>query len=156
MNNFFKTYWKYVIVVLSIVLVAGLGSLFVNLGLDWFGKLEKPTNFIPSFVIPVVWSIIYTSYAIVLCIWLKNENIPISTIVFLILNGVFNILWCLFFFTLNNTLLGLIVIVINLILAILLTIDIYKKIPLFSYILSLYPVWLCLATCLNLSTWILN
>lgn len=156
MNNFFKSYWKYVIVVLSIALVAGLGSLFVNLGLDWFEKLEKPTNFIPSFVIPIVWSIIYTTYAIILCIWLKNENLPMHTLVFLILNGIFNILWCLVFFTLNNTLLGLIVIVLNLILAILLTIDIYKKIPLFSYILSIYPVWLCLATCLNLSTWILN
>lgn len=156
MSNFFKDNWKCIITVLSIILVAGLGSLFVNLGQEWFSLLKTPSNFIPSFVIPIVWSIIYLSFAFILCIWQKKENLPTSTFVLLILNGSFNVLWCLLFFTLNSTLLGLIAIILNLILAILLILNIFKYKKIFSFILSIYPIWLCLATCLNLSTWILN
>ena len=156
MSKFLKDKWKYIITVLAIVAVAGLGTLFVNLGLDWFKTLSKPSNFIPSIIIPIVWSVIYITYAVILCIWQNKTPLPNKTLILLILNGIFNILWCLFFFTLNNTLLGLVAIIFNLILAIILTIDIYKKVPLYSYLLSIYPAWLCLATCLNLATWILN
>lgn len=156
MNNFFKSAWKYIITILAIALVAGLGTLFVNLGFDWFDTLSKPTNFIPPAIIPIVWTIIYLSFAVILCIWQKNENLPVSTLVLLILNGAFNILWCLLFFALNSTLLGLITIVLNLVFAILLIVNIYKRFPVYAYILSIYPLWLCLATCLNLATWILN
>ena len=156
MNKFFNKYWKYIVVVLSIVLVAGLGTLFVNLGTAWFGTLVKPSNFIPDIVIPIVWSVIYLSFAIILCLWVKKKNLTTKTLFLLIINGIFNILWCLLFFTLNNTLLGLIAIIFNLILAWILILNINKQEKLYSYILSIYPIWLCLATCLNLATWILN
>ncbi len=151
-NNFYKC----TIIVVSIALIAGLGSLFVNLGLDWFASLEKPSKFIPAFIIPIVWSIIYVSYAVILCLWQKNDDFSTKTLVLLILNGILNILWCLLFFTFNNTLLGLIAIIFNLILSILLTLNIYKKFPIYGYVLSISPIWLSLATTLNLATWILN
>ena len=156
MNKFFIDNWKYIIIVLGIIIVAALGSLFVSLGLDWFSTLTKPSIFVSSFIIPIAWSIIYTTFAIVLCLWVKKENLKKDTIILLILNGILNILWCLFFFTFNNTLLGLVAIIINLILAILLIINIYNTKPIYSYILSIYPLWLSIATCLNLATWILN
>ena len=156
MIKFFIDNWKYIVIILGIAIVAALGSLIVSLGLDWFQTLTKPSNFVPSFIIPIAWSIIYTAFTIILCLWVKKENLKKDTIILLILNGLLNVLWCLFFFTFKNTLLGLVTIIINLILAILLTINIYKTKPVYSYILSIYPLWLSIATCLNLSTWILN
>ncbi len=156
MSKFLDTKWKYVVVGLSVALVAGLGSLFVNLGLDWFETLTKPSRFVPSFVFGVVWSVIYVTFAIVICLWIRKEKLPKSTFVLLILNGVLNVLWCLLFFTLNNTILGLLAILINLIVAILLSVNMFKHKPVYAYITSIYPVWISLATCLNLALWILN
>ncbi len=156
MKNFFIKYYKYILVVVAIALVAGLGSLFVNLGQDWFNTLRCPAQFPPNFIIPVVWSVIYLAFAIILCIWLSRENISKRTLGLLITNGILNVLWCLIFFTFNLTFLGQVFIVLNLIFAILLVINIYKQKPLYSYILSIYPIWVTIATCLNLALWILN
>lgn len=51
--------------VVFIVAVAGLGSFFVNLGMEWYTKLNTPSQWIPSFVIPIVWTIVYISFAII-------------------------------------------------------------------------------------------
>ena len=147
---------SYVVVIVSILMVAVLGSVFVNLGMDWFSKLETPTKFVPSFIIPIVWTIIYLVFAIVLCNWVGKENLPKSTLILLIINGVLNILWCLFFFTFNNTLLGVISIVLLLISAWLLIVDIYSNKPNYALFTLIYPVWASIATTLNLALWILN
>ena len=156
MYKFFDSKWKYFIVVLAIALVAGLGSLFVNLGMDWFSTLNKPSRFVPSFVFGIVWSVIYITFAIIICLWIRKEKLPKSTFILLIVNGVLNVLWCLLFFTLNNTILGLVAIVLNLIAAIILWINMFKFKPVYAYITSIYPIWISLATCLNLALWILN
>ena len=139
-----------------IVIVAGLGSLFVNLGMEWFNALEKPTQWIPNIVIPIVWTLIYIAFAVINFFWIKNSSIPKTTWILMIVNGVLNILWCLIFFTLKQTCLGNIVIILNLIAGILLWISIYRTKKLYAYILSIYPIWLSIATTLNLATWILN
>lgn len=153
MNNKTKSY---IAIIASIVVIAVLGSIFVNIGMDWFNGLRKPTQFIPSFIIPIVWSIIYLTFAIVLCNWVGKENLKTSTIVLLIINGILNIVWCLTFFTLNQTFIGLVSIVLLLISAWHLILNIYKQKQLYSYLTLIYPVWCSIATCLNLALWILN
>lgn len=143
-------------IILPIVVVAGLGSLFVILGQAWFNNLNKPNQWIPNFIIPVMWTIIYTSFAIILWRWADKEKLSKTTVILLIVNGILNVLWCLFFFTLKLTFAGEIVIVLNLISAIILWFNIYKHEKVYSYILSLYPLWLSLATTLNTAIWILN
>lgn len=145
-----------VISTLAIFTVAGLGSLFVNLGMKWFNGLDKPSQWIPNIVIPIVWSIIYLSFAIINFFWIKKSYIPKTTLILMIINGVLNILWCLTFFTLKLTFIGNIVIVLNLIAGIILWLSIFRHEKLYAYILSLYPVWLALATTLNIALWILN
>jgi len=147
---------KFLKIVLPIIVVAGLGSIFVMLGMDWFVTLNKPSQWVPDFVIPIMWTIIYISFAIILWRWTDKAKLTSKTKVLLIINGVLNILWCLFFFTLKQTLGGNIAIILNLIFAILLWIDINKQEKIYSYILSIYPIWLCLATTLNTAIWILN
>ena len=147
---------SYIIIISTILLVAILGSVFVNLGTEWFSSLKRPSQFVPDFIIPIVWTIIYALFAIVLCVWASKENLTTKTKVLLIINAVLNVLWCLIFFTFNQTLGGLIFIVLLLISAYILIIDINKQKQIYSFILALYPVWVSIATCLNLALWILN
>lgn len=139
-----------------ILLVAVLGSIFVNIGMDWFNSLSKPSDWIANFIIPVVWTIIYLAFAIINFIWIKNDEISKKIIILMIINGILNVVWCLVFFTLKQLLLGDIVIIINLILGIVLIVEILKTKPLYGLILSIYPIWLSIATTLNLAVWILN
>ena len=150
-----KTIYQ-IIEIVSVLLVAGLGSLFVNLGMGWFDALKKPTQWIPNFVIPVVWSIIYLLAAIYLFIEIKNDRLGKEEMWWFVANGVLNILWCLVFFTLNQTLLGLVFIVLNLVAGWILFVKISKKQNWLSRILIIYPIWLSIATSLNLCLWILN
>ncbi len=145
-----------IVSIVSVIVVALLGTLFTQLGMDWFGTLNLPSQWIPAFIFPVVWSIIYISFGVVLYLWQANEKLNTTTTTLLIINGVLNVLWCLVFFTLHLTFLGNVVIVINTIFAYLLVADIIKQKRIYGLALSLYPIWLSLATTLNLAVWILN
>lgn len=147
---------KIVISFIVIIAVAVLGSIFVNLGMDWFNTLNKPTEWVPNVVIPIVWTVIYLSFAVINFIWFKNEDVPITTVILMIVNAVLNVLWCLTFFTLKQLLIGNIVIVLNLIAGFVLIVNIFQSKKLYAYILSIYPIWLSIATTLNLALWILN
>ena len=164
-----KKFIKSLVYVIPILVVAILGSVFVNIGMDWFNALNKPSQWIPNVVIPIVWTVIYVAFLIILLRWQNEEkkpnldglinnksNIPTSTNILLAINGVLNVLWCLVFFALKQTFLGNIVIILNLIAGILLILDIYKCKKIYAYILLIYPIWLSIATTLNLAMWILN
>lgn len=153
MNN--KTL-KQIFSVAAIVVVAGLGSLFVNLGSEWFAALQKPVQWIPDFVIPIVWSVIYILFAIFVVLMIKDDKVNGQIFVWLGINGFLNVLWCLLFFTLHLTFLGLIAIVLNLISGWVLYTKMENTKYKFVQLLAIYPIWLSLATCLNLCLWILN
>lgn len=145
-----------IITVASIVGVAVLGTIFAQLGMGWFDSLQKPTEWIPSFVIPIVWTVIYLLFGYVLIKWQNRRPISKENLILLIINGVLNVLWCLVFFTLNQLLLGNIVIIINLLFGIRLYLEICKEDAMNGLIISLYPIWLCIASTLNIALWILN
>lgn len=145
-----------IIIVASIVGVAVLGTIFAQLGMKWFDGLIKPTEWIPSFIIPIVWTVIYLLFAYVLIKWQSREAISKENIILLIINGVLNVLWCLVFFTLNQLFLGNVVILINLLFGIRLYLEICKSDAMNGLIISLYPIWLTIASTLNIALWILN
>jgi len=142
--------------ILGIITVAVLGSIFVNIGMDWFNSLDKPSQWIPNIVIPIMWTIIYIDFGVVLILWILKSHIPFDVTIWLIINGILNVLWCLVFFTLKLTFIGNIVIVLNLIAGIVLFLKIYKHEKIYAIVTSIYPIWLSLATTLNLALWILN
>lgn len=151
-----KRNWKFLYIVLPIALVAGLGALFVNLGMTWFNNLSKPSQWIPNWVIPVVWTIIYLTFTVILILMQNKYKFSLLTKILLIANGALNVLWCLIFFTLNLTFIGNIVILFNLIVGFWLVLDIAKYNKTYAYILAIYPIWLSIATTLNVAMWILN
>ena len=156
MKDFLKNNLNIIITLVAVFLVAGLGSLFVNMGLEWLEGLNKPSEWIPNFVIPIVWSIIYLSFAIIFSILLKQKLVSKKLIILSIVNGILNILWCLVFFTLNQLLLGNILIILNAFFGALLLLEMIKTSKLYVNLLWIYPIWLFVATTLNLSLWILN
>ena len=147
---------KYANPILAIVLVALLGAIFTNFGLNWLDSLNKPNRWLPNYVIPIVWGIIYTLFAIYLLVLTNKNKFNTTLLTLLIINGFLNVFWCLIFFSLKNILPGLIIIIVNLIASILLIKNIYRSNKKWGYILLIYPTWLSIATCLNLSIWILN
>ena len=147
---------KITLSLVGIILVAGLGSLFVNLGMEWFNALTKPSQWIPNIVIPIVWTIIYILASIVLVLRINREEDNQTINALFIINGILNVLWCLCFFTLKLTFIGNIVIILNLVLAYLLVIHLLKERKLYGYLLSIYPLWVSIATTLNTALWILN
>ena len=137
-------------------LVAGLGSIFVQIGMNNFNNLIKPNEWIPNFIIPIVWTIIYVISAVNIYM-LLSKNLMTKKLSWLFgLNGLLNVIWCLVFFALGQKFLGLITIIINLILGFLLIIELLKNQKIYGWILFIYPIWLCIATFLNCALWILN
>ena len=156
MSIFKNKTFQIVVSFVVIALVAGVGSVFVSIGMPWFDALSKPSQWIPNVVIPIVWTIIYGLFAVINFFWIKNNGVSKTTTILMFVNAFLNLLWCLVFFTFNLTFVGNIFIILNLIAGILLWVSIYKENKLYSYILSLYPIWLSIATTLNLALWILN
>ena len=156
MENFFVKNKNYILTYLFILVVAGFGSVFVNLGMEWFDSLIKPNEWIPNFVIPIVWTTIYIAFAIIFTLLFKNKQINKKVIILSLINGILNLLWCLIFFTLNQLYLGNIIIIINAFFGTLLLIELNKLKEWYVKLLWIYPIWLYLATSLNLAVWILN
>ena len=151
-----STSCKNLISILSVLFVAIIGSVFVNLGKDWFNGLSKPIQWLPEIIIPIVWSIIYTLAGIILFLLNKNNKNDLPTSIVFIINGLLNVLWCLIFFTLHLTFLGLVIIILNLIMGFYLIYLLYNFDKKYGYALVIYPIWLSIATALNLALWILN
>ena len=147
---------SYVIILVSISIIAGVGSLLVNLGMDWYMSLDKPIQFVPSFLIPIVWTVIYIVFAIVLCLLFNDAVFNAKTITLLTISGILNIIWCLLFFALNLTFWGLVSIVLLLISSYLVVLDLLKYNKFYVYFTIIYPIWVSIATTLNIALWILN
>lgn len=145
-----------ILTIISIILVAVLGTIFTNLGMSWYSTLGKPSQWIPSFIIPIMWTIIYLLFALILYLWQQKEKLTTKIISLLVINGILNVLWCLVFFTLKSLFIGNVIIVINTVLALNLIYEICKEKPIYAAWLYIYPLWLCVATTLNLAVWILN
>lgn len=140
----------------TIIAVAVICSVFVSRGMDWYGALQKPSQWIPNIVIPIMWTVIYIAFAVINFLWISNGDIPKFTVVMMAINAVLNVLWCLVFFTLKQMLIGNVVIIFNLIASFAVVGSVAKHKPIYACILSIYPMWLAIATTLNTALWILN
>lgn len=153
-----STVKKCVLIAIGIIAVAILGSVFTSLGQQWYSTLQRPTEWPPSFLFAIVWTIVYIITFFALCNSLKEQGQDVKKLVVLaILNGVLNILWCLVFFTLQQLFLGVVVIIFNLVVAFMLVAELKKFArPLWYYLMLIYPLWVSIATTLNVAVWILN
>ncbi len=151
-----ETLKKIVWTALAVVVVALLGALFVSFGNEWFNNVNKPLQWIPNYVFPIVWTIIYFVFTVIMYDIYEKKSVAKDTVILGIINGVLNIVWCLLFFTLRLTFVGLIVIILNALFAYALWYSFYRRDKRYGYAFSIYPIWLTVAAFLNAAVWILN
>lgn len=157
MNSYMSNNLKYFLTALSIAAVAVAGSLCTSAGQAWYALLETPSQWPPPFLFPVVWSAIYllTFFAVCACIKQDAANLQ-RVLISAGINGILNVLWCLFFFALKLPFAGQIVILLNLAASIWLVYEIFLAKKPWAWPMLLYPFWVSIATTLNLAIWILN
>lgn len=148
-----KINWKILILCLVIVYaVAFTGSLFTssNVNSDWYESI-KPSITPPNFIFPIVWNILFFLIGLSLYFaFLSAKKEEKKTIFWIFgINLILNVLWSMFFFTLQNPLLAffdLIVLWISIIFMVVIT---YKIRKLSSYLLIPYLLWVAFAGYLN-------
>lgn len=153
---FFVNYWWQILVaVVSVILVASIGSLFIDADANWFVNLAKPEFYPPSWLFGVMWSIIYALIAVGLAsVLIKGGNKKVY--ILYIINGVLQILWNIVFFGNGNLALGVIVLTFLVIVAYLLLKELYAINKFAFYFTLPYFVWLLFAFALNYGIYFLN
>ncbi len=136
-----------------------LGAVFTSSESIWYTTLNKPVLNPPGWLFGPVWITLYTlmgiSAFLVYTQGIEKKFVKKALIVFT-LQLILNATWSLVFFGLQNPLLALINIV-CLLGSIVWTIKLFLPISRASALLLIpYIVWVCFATYLNFSIWVLN
>lgn len=139
---------------MAIPLLAGfVGSLFTSPSIEsgWYKTLAKPILVPPSWVFPVVWTILFILMGIALYLVWKKPRHPQKRLAYLLFTAqlILNVWWSLLFFYLQRPSWALIEVII-LWLAIVWTLFVFKKIDRRAgWLLLPYLFWVSFATYLN-------
>ncbi|MFA7702803.1 MAG: TspO/MBR family protein [Patescibacteria group bacterium] len=150
---------NYIIIPLITILVAAIGNLITSMGMSWYNSLNFPA-FVPSgSFIGLVWTIIFILTTIsALRFYNKFDNSPNFTVISLLFfnNAFLNIFWSSLFFGAHQMGAALIEILVLNIVNLALIILLWKKHLISALLLLPYFIWVCVATYLNYSLWIIN
>ena len=150
----------YIISVAIALAVGGLSAAVTSGSMDVYSKINQPALSPPSFIFPIVWTILFTLMGIsAALIWRfrlsKPEDARIAFIVYGI-NLAVNFVWSLIFFNMQAYLFAFIWILL-LLAVIIAMIILFKRVsPLAAYLQIPYLLWVAFATYLNLAIYILN
>ena len=156
----FKLDWKKLIVSLLIPLAVGGLSAFITPGdMDIYTKIERPPLSPPGKLFPIVWSILYFLMGVSLyIIWNSRarSDEKRSAFIFFALQLFMNFIWSPIFFSMQQYLLGFVVLVILWIFIIAMIISFKRISPIAAYLQIPYLLWVTFAGYLNLGIYILN
>lgn len=146
---------KITLAILTVGLTAFISSVFVQTDTEWFNSLVKPDFYPPPIVFSVVWSVIYVILAFVLAklLLIKASR---RTIVLYIMQLVLQILWSLVFFTLEMSVVGLLILLAMVILTNIVTILLFNVDELSGWLYFVVFVWIVFACMLNYGIVMLN
>jgi translocator protein len=149
-TSFKKINWKVLIVSLIVVfVVAGIGSLFTNVG-PWYESI-KPSFAPPNYVFPIVWTVLFYLIGISLYYsWVETEKKWHKMVaIFYGANFILNILWSFIFFYTQSPRLALGEILILWVSILALIMFNWKKSKTAAYFLIPYFLWVSFAIILN-------
>lgn len=138
------------------LVIGGIVSIIIKNHID-YSILNKPPLSPPKLLFPIAWSIIYLlmgiSYYLFRKDYLNNED----KITFLYYFQLFiNALWSIIFFLFKWRFLAIIWILLLLALIVWLTMLLYQKVKISSYLYIPYIIWVIFATYLTIGIYILN
>ncbi|MFC1565616.1 TspO/MBR family protein [Candidatus Neomarinimicrobiota bacterium] len=153
---------KIIALVISIIIAQGsglIGSVFTASSVNtWFETISKPTWNPPSWIFGPVWISLYFLMGIAAYIvWLQKDisSVKIALWVYGI-HLIFNSLWSILFFGLQNPQLAFFEIIILLILILITTVLFWKINNWAGALMIPYITWVSLAAFLNYTIWQLN
>ena len=147
--------WIYIKSILIPVIIGGVVGFIINKFID-YNDLIKPPFAPPSFIFPVMWSVLYILMGISYGILKSNNKVDTNiNIIYYLQLGV-NALWSVFFFILKIRLFSIIWILLLIITIILMITKFYSKSKLSSYLHIPYLIWTLFATYLNIGIYLLN
>lgn len=129
----------------------GIGSISTSAGVasDWYQNLNKAPWTPPGWMFGAAWSTIMVCFAVFMALLIFRSETPKKIIILFAIQWVLNTSWNPIFFSLHQTLLGLLVI---LSLTIVISIFLFKHLKLLGFQslwIAPYFVWLLIATSLN-------
>lgn len=147
----------YIISIIIALAAGGLSSIFAFNAMEEYELLKQPPLAPPSWVFPVVWTILFVLMGIsVAKVYLLDTEDTPSAIRLYIIQLIVNIIWTPLYFTLELRLAAFIWIILLLALVILMVIRFHKIDKTAAYLQIPYIIWLVFAAYLNLGTYILN
>ena len=141
--------------ILTPIIGGSIVGLIINKSID-YNYLVNPPLSPPSYLFPIVWSILYLLIGISYYIYRKNNNDNLLTIKLYYIQLILNYLWSIIFFTLKLRTLAVIWIIVLAITIIYLMIRFYKEERTSFYLFIPYILWVLFATYLNIGIVVLN
>ena len=156
-ENFLKIQWKTLIICLIIPLAVGIiSALLTRNNMETFDLINKPFLAPPSWLFPVVWTILYILMGIASYLVFISEKPNKTALTVYGFQLIFNFFWSIIFFNLELYLFAFIWLVLLWLLVIKTTILFYQISKLAGYLMLLYVLWVTFAGYLNLSIYLLN
>lgn len=152
-----QQYKPYLIFLVAVCAVGGLGALAVKAGMPAYHALEKPWFTPPDFVFPIAWSILYVLMAIGAArVWNSHSRLRVGAVRLFALQLGMNGLWNLWFFALQWHWFAFFWLL-ALLAAIFAMIRAFSQVDRTAARLQLpYLLWTCFAAALNLGVALLN
>ena len=141
--------------ILTPLIGGSIVGLIINKSID-YNYLVNPPLSPPSYLFPIVWSILYLLIGISYYIYRKNNNDNSLTIKLYYIQLILNYLWSIIFFTLKLRTLAVIWIIVLAITIIYLMVRFYKEERTSFYLFIPYILWVLFATYLNIGVVVLN
>lgn len=141
--------------ILTPLIGGSIVGLIINKSID-YNYLVNPPLSPPSYLFPIVWSILYLLIGISYYIYRKNNNDDPLTIKLYYIQLILNYLWSIIFFTIKLRTLAVIWIIVLAITIIYLMIIFYKEERTSFYLFIPYILWVLFATYLNIGIVVLN
>jgi tryptophan-rich sensory protein len=164
MNNLFKVNKEKSIsaLIISIIIAEGVGLLSAFLGMsnsEAYMEFNKPSFSPPSWVFPVVWTILFLLMAIAAYrIWLRGkqgENVTKALTLYAI-QLILNFLWTIIFFRFQLYGLAFLELLLLLVFIVMTAFEFNKFDKLAAYLMIPYILWVSFAGVLNYAIWMLN
>ena len=147
---------------LSILIAEGTGLLsgFLSMNTNsMYQSLNKPSFSPPSYVFPIVWTILFFLMAVASYrIWLvgKSGGDVKKALTLYGIQLILNFFWSIIFFRFNLLGLAFIELLLLLIFILLTTFEFYKHDKIAAYLMIPYIIWVSFAGVLNYAIWMLN
>lgn len=137
--------------------VGGLSAFLTKDAMSIYSQILKPDFSPPSYIFPIVWTILYILMGISSYLIYSSDNkTKQSALNWYAVQLLFNFIWSIIFFNFQNYLFSFLWLLALIICICIMIIEFYKISPIAAYLQIPYLLWCVFAAYLNLSIYLLN